>query len=82
VFWAADGKCVSQQYRSEIEPFLEIVKARGAKTALEIGSGYFGTSILLLRAMGEGALLVSVDLPESNGGPSLRSEREAREVLA
>lgn len=62
------SQLVSDQYEEEINQFLAIVKASGAKKAIEIGAYQFGTSILLSEAMGPDSLVVCVDLPEKEHG--------------
>lgn len=66
------------QITDELERFLEVVKAIGAKTSLEIGTYECGTSMVLALQMGDGSLSVGVDLPESDGGTKAEHEAEAK----
>lgn len=71
---------VSEQLVTEINDFVRLVKAIGAQTALEIGTGKCGTAVMLSQAMGPDSLVISVDLPEEKGGPSFEIERQAKDT--
>ena len=56
------------QYAEELEQFAALVARAGCKTALELGTGRGGLAMLLTQVMGEDSLVVTVDLPEKDGG--------------
>jgi predicted O-methyltransferase YrrM len=69
------------QYEAEIFEFMRLVRMAGAKTAVEIGTGMCGTAVYLADTMGKGALMVSVDLPLSEGGPPDNFPISAKEAI-
>lgn len=71
----------SDQYDSELNEFLRLVRGCGAKTAIEIGAGECGTSVLLAETMGADSFVISIDLPIEDGGTSGENEAEAERLV-
>lgn len=76
----SDQPLMSQQLTTEINDFTRLMKAIGAKVALEIGTGQCGTAVTFSNAMGKDSLVISVDLPEIQGGPSPELVEKAKRM--
>lgn len=68
----------SDQFQNEINRFLSIIQRSGAQRLVEVGAGGCGTGVLFSEAMGKDSIVVAVDLPPEQGGPSVEMEEEAK----
>ncbi len=78
-FRVASIELKPSQMVEEVSALLRLLERDPPRTVVEIGTGWGGTLFLLSRAAAPDALLISVDLPPSEGGYPRWRERLYRE---